>query len=228
MKKTGFTLAELVITLTIIAIAAALVLPFVVNLVPDKNKIKIMHVYSELSAATETILNPGNQHYIEVDVEGTTVDGDTYGDGVPDCIGLACTDKSADIDDCEFEKYACYLQKYIGGEFNTAGELVLTDGVKLTVEEKKNSENEISHHGIIVNLGTGGSCVYGENGCKDPDSFKIRVENDGSFSPCDPLLDAYLRDAMNTHNKKENFNTAETLKANNIYNFDYIEIDVIK
>ena len=39
MKKTGFTLAELLITLVVIGIISAITLPAINKLMPDKNKI---------------------------------------------------------------------------------------------------------------------------------------------------------------------------------------------
>ena len=57
MKKTGFTLSELVITLAIIGVAAALVLPQVMNMAPDKYKVRVLNIYNDLYAATENLLN---------------------------------------------------------------------------------------------------------------------------------------------------------------------------
>ena len=42
MKKIGFTLAELIVTLSIIGVSAALITPALSDLLPDRNKIKVL------------------------------------------------------------------------------------------------------------------------------------------------------------------------------------------
>ena len=50
MKRKGFTLAELLIVLGISGVVAALILPAVNGLMPDKTKVNYLKVYDELSA----------------------------------------------------------------------------------------------------------------------------------------------------------------------------------
>ena len=60
MKKIGFTLAELIIALSIIGVTAILVAPIVVNLMPDTNKVKVINHYTQLSSAVNQILSDEN------------------------------------------------------------------------------------------------------------------------------------------------------------------------
>ena len=48
MKKSGFTMAELLITLTIIGVTAALVIPAVMKMSPDKYKVRVLNIYNDL------------------------------------------------------------------------------------------------------------------------------------------------------------------------------------
>lgn len=55
MKKTGFTLPELLITLGVIGVASALILPAISNIMPDKNKIMVLNAYSYLGKVADAI-----------------------------------------------------------------------------------------------------------------------------------------------------------------------------
>jgi len=45
MKKLGFTLSEIIVTLCIIGVVAAITAPLIENLVPDKNKMMVLKYY---------------------------------------------------------------------------------------------------------------------------------------------------------------------------------------
>ena len=56
MKKFGFTLAEVIVTLGIIGLLAAITAPLLGSLTPDQNKIKVLKAYKILG-------NPGGYLY---------------------------------------------------------------------------------------------------------------------------------------------------------------------
>ena len=57
MKKHGFTLAEVLISLGIVAVVAALTAPSLINLMPDKSKLKVIKAHKILSDVTSEMLN---------------------------------------------------------------------------------------------------------------------------------------------------------------------------
>ena len=63
MKKFGFTLSELLITVGIVGVVAALTAPAVSNIMPDKNKMMFMKNYKELTTITEKLLQDPELYY---------------------------------------------------------------------------------------------------------------------------------------------------------------------
>ena len=79
MFKKGFTLQELLITLGIIGIVAAIVAPGIVGMMPDQKKAMYMKAYNTLTTLTNDILDDPSLYW-------TTYDND----GEPNCSGLFC------------------------------------------------------------------------------------------------------------------------------------------
>ena len=90
MKKTGFTLSELLITLAVIGVVSALALPAVSGIIPDKNKAKILKYNAELNNIVSSILTDDSVYRPYTGYDKIT--GDTFLtiDGVNSCIGLDC------------------------------------------------------------------------------------------------------------------------------------------
>ena len=83
MKKFGFTLSEILITVGIVGVVAALTAPAVSNIMPDRNKMMFMKNYKELTTITEKLLQDPELYY-------TTYTLDADGKKVPTCVGLSC------------------------------------------------------------------------------------------------------------------------------------------
>ena len=82
MKKFGFTLAELLVSLTVIAIAATMMASLSGNLMPDKNKVKVLKFHSAISNALESMFNNENLYNPGQRIEGNQV--------VASCEGVEC------------------------------------------------------------------------------------------------------------------------------------------
>ena len=57
MKKLGFTLAEIMVALTIVGIIAAVAGPAVTNIAPDKNKVIYLDYYNKLGDTIQKALS---------------------------------------------------------------------------------------------------------------------------------------------------------------------------
>ena len=63
MKKSGFTLAEILIALTIVGVVAALVAPSLHNLLPNRDKVNFLRVYNGIATVAEEIIEDSDYYY---------------------------------------------------------------------------------------------------------------------------------------------------------------------
>ena len=69
MNKRGFTLAEVLISLGIVGVCAAILSPAIVNIMPDKNKTRVLQYYSAISNANVELLNDDEIYYRKLNYE---------------------------------------------------------------------------------------------------------------------------------------------------------------
>ena len=185
MKKFGFTLAELLITLTIVGISAALVAPAVSDIMPDANKAKVIKYNVQLNNAMDTFFT--DRVYCP--------------SGISD--GLACFKSDAKYS--LFEDYLCdelgvdsdTYETPDGSFWNISGDV--NNGYKVSIRIKPTKSN----------------CSYRANcnTAKDIDTFVFKINADGNVLAGDPLTDAYLRNPLKMNDKKEDFATAKSFAS---------------
>ena len=124
MKKLGFTLSELLVAIGIVAVGAALVAPTVSNIVPDKNKIKVINYYNKINEINKKLLNDKNLFYT---VKKINADGEEY----IEKYGLANTERPIDGDKI------CELVTHCGDSFKYAALFIYS----LIGENKDNQYN---------------------------------------------------------------------------------------
>ena len=182
MKKFGFTLAELLITLTIVGVSAALVAPAVSNIMPDANKAKVLKYNVQLNNAMDTFFT----------------DRDRCPSGISG--GLACFKA-----DTNYPLFEDYLIDELGIDSDT---FETPDGSFWNIEDNVNNGYTVS----IRIKPTKSNCSYSANcnTAKDIDTFVFKIDSDGEVSAGDPLTDAYLRNSLKMNDKKEDFDTAKS------------------
>jgi len=216
MKKNGFTLAEVLIALGIVGVCAALITPAVVNIMPDRNKVRVLQYYSYITNSTLDLLNDPDIYYQELkyvkeklpenDEEGNPQyvylpEVNSDGSYKKNCNGgLDCTQKSQGRfckDKEGSTKYPYCLYDKLGMTYSESGASTFKDGSKWTI--KPGSTYEISIE-IPASRGCG---EFGVNGCKNANKFRFSVDNWGNVKPLDRLSKVYLKNPTRTNAQKD-------------------------
>ncbi len=222
MKKNGFTLSELIISLTIIGVSSALMMPAITKLMPDKNKVKVNNIHSKIVGATSTIIDDDSIYWCKDDenMEGLSCDGQALG-------RFRGNQYSGD------NKYENLMVYFLGLEpaDNASGGFnwVTPDGVVWRFERgwsrndgsftnsNTNIHNTLAYR-ITVDLNgllKNPNRLFGQNGEQRPDRFRFRVDNYGGVTPEDALTAVYLQNSFKSNDKKGDRQRAQTLLNQN-------------
>ena len=204
MKKQGFTLAELLIALGVIGVAAALLVPNLGKILPDRNKITVLNTAKVINEITTNLMNNDGLYY-----------------NINRCVGLACnaTPKTAPYNDNKYSGDSKYSRLLISnlnvdGDVNeeanaSAFKFKTTDGVFWTVTPTAITGGAT----IMIDVNgesKGKNCSFNTSSCKKPDQYVFVVDQMGKLHPGDPLTAAYTMNQTKTKNKKNDY----TLAAN--------------
>ena len=196
MKKSGFTLSELIVALGVIAVISAFVIPAIMNVMPDKNKIRVLNYHTSIATTTEALLANKGLYAPKMTYKPET------GRYEQDCIGLACTQAGVDVvvGYSGDSKYGNLLFKALDFDGSTH-----PDGSVWTVT--KSGEN----HLISINVDSKNSknCYYKKNSCESPNIFRFKVNPLGKVEANDALTYAYLLNPENMNNRKEDLRVAK-------------------
>ena len=242
MKKFGFTLSELLITVGIVGVVAALTAPAVSNIMPDRNKMMFMKNYKELTTITEKLLQDPELYYTTYAIadQDYSCGTETYckeGEKYANCRGLSCDMKphKTEFNNDTYSgltKYPYLLAKHLG---------VMEDDIKINGSNfSYNTEDGTFWKITVPKTSPGGTCViksaplkeyyapseiaiainekeitcfYGDTGCKKPHAFKFKIDIYGNVTPNDPLSKTYLLNPTRMNNKKWDFACAAAIKA---------------
>lgn len=187
MKKRGFTLAELLVSLSIVAIASALMIPAFTNMMPDKYKLRVLRYHAMIANATNRMLENEAIYY-----------------SIANCIGLECTsqpliapynnglytgsDKYRNIlvDMLSLERSGANYTTPDGTIWSFRTQPIVNRGLTTTITLTFDSKN--NNHSFSQNN-------------RNPNQFIFRVNRDGDVRAGDALTDAYLNNPTNRDKK---------------------------
>lgn len=213
MKKFGFTLAEVLISLGIISVIATLTAPTLINAMPDKDKVMVIKLHNEISNITKDLLDNTSYYRDEECVTGSE----------KICAGLASTAVPF-VDYTDTSKYSGNI-KYpmLLSEFlhtkvapDVTDEVVkfeTIEGSSWTIKvdsaravNTSTDEYEMKY-AITVDIkpNSSNNCSAGTEGCKNPDQFVFLVDTHGSVTGKDELTKQYLKTSTKLNNKKDDY-----------------------
>ena len=215
MKKRGFTLAELLIVLGIAGVVAAVILPAINGLMPDKTKINYLKVYDELGKNIKA-LTSDSSIFPAILKEGTSdIDVSKY-----PLVNNSQPLKAPFKDDTKYsgDKKFCNLLAFSMGvddsckttSYPAQSSFTTSNGMEWWISQTKReintAENKISYQtDIYVDVDSSkksSNCMYGEDNCKQPDRFKFLLAADGRLVPADPVGVHYINTRKNLLKKK--------------------------
>ena len=224
MRKLGFTLSELLITLTIIGVVAAVTIPALNSALPDQDKVAVLKAYDTLSRANENLLEDKTKYLVE------------YGDG---CVGLGCTGENNVVASeygeytitqlTGYQKYKTFLEREldttatdVSNDFSIFS-LTIPPNIPVTISHSfrnKNDLHRVKWGGLATvklhpDVSDQERCTY-SNSCQKPTDFAFIIHETGKLVPADALTDAYLKNRQKLNDKSNDYNTAN----DNLSNFN--------
>ena len=191
-KKRAFTLGEVLVTLMIVGVIAALIIPIIKNAQPDKQKLMFKKAYTNVERIVTEMVNDDDLYpevgdYVGLDnTTDVKVNDTTYTGNTKFCNLFAM--KVNIIDDGAIH---CPATPGGGGTYNTPS-FVTAHSVAYYLP----STNFAADATITVD--TNGdkdpNCFYNATSCKKPDMFEIIVGADGKVSVDGDLEKEYLKD----------------------------------
>ena len=216
MKK-GFTLNEVLITMAVIGVIAALTIPMMNSIKPDATKMKYIKAYNALATLTAEILDDPTLYYTTYDNSGNP------------CEGLACDSKPSvaplNTDDYSGRnKFPMILSTKLNVTGDVAHDTTNGNGI--------GTVSFTTVDGIQWNFETGGfyitflqinvnpndnnaghNCVYSSTNCTSPNKFMFLIGPDGRITPIDFLGQAFLENSTNMNDMSKDRERAKAIES---------------
>ena len=199
MRKNGFTLAEIMVALSIVAVIATISAPLISSILPDRNKVMFLKAYKVLGDITQELVN----------------DSAFYIDG-EECEGLNCVSLPIHEDfqdeiysgDNKFSYLLAAKMNTIDDPENNNGTVTFqsTDGIQWSSVKTENGY-EVT---VDFNRDAGPNATYNENPERQ-DRFTFAVDRRGNITPVDYLSQAYLRNPHKLNDRQNDYATAKSL-----------------
>ena len=225
--KRGFTLAELLITLGIIGIAAALIVPAANSLRPDKNKMMYLQAYDTVSETVQSLASNSRLYPVckdpDADDNVNCSENPLFNTNMPideryrnanfsgekklcSLMGISMG-ISEDNLQCSDTAYAFNNQDYQNGFANES--FVTKNGMRWrivpAIASSSDGMNASYQTDIYVDVdptnndvnGKDRSCIYDGDECEAPDIFKFMVAANGTVQAADAVGQRYIRTRKN-------------------------------
>ena len=196
MKKFGFTLSELIVALGIIGVVAAITMPTLNNLIPDKRKVTVMKAYKTAVEITSEIL------------ADPTYYNRRASNGANFCVGLGCDaqvlDNNPDLISARGAKkfYYIYTSKLYADSYDTGnkGYITTEDVMSWVFDDATFSglgtmddprEATIDFTVSTVEPDAKGDCTFSP-ACLKPQKFSFHIDTFGNITGNDELTKAFL------------------------------------
>ncbi|MCM1003028.1 MAG: type II secretion system GspH family protein [Candidatus Gastranaerophilales bacterium] len=228
MKKNGFTLSELIISLSVIGIASALMMPAITKLMPDKYKTKTVNVHSKIVSAVNTLLDDDAIYWcVDNDSkEGLSCDGqaqktdlrnDNRYRGANKFENLMVYQLGLENARNPIDNYrwmtpdGAYWRFERGCDNDGNGTFTANANGTCTTNNALCYRITVDLNGAVANSRP--NRIFGQNGEQKPDRFRFRVDNYGGVTPDDAMSAAYLRNSFKSADKKDDRARARQLYA---------------
>ena len=223
MKKTGFTVSEIVIALAVIGVIATFVTPMVARLFPDKNKAMVLKVHKTVQDINSALLDNTSLYYAQSNVAPLNNGSATFFINPKNVTVHPGVGFNSTLETFGRTPNVSGSGKYLA---------LLTDNLELVSDSLKNNQGIGSfrtrdglywsfnylHFTIDVNGNNSPNCSYTAN-CPRPDQYKFLIDvNNGNVLPNDPLTEAYLSNPDKMNDKANDFATAKNIST--VYNND--------
>ena len=212
MKKIGFTLAELLVTIAIVGIVASITLASMHRIMPDKDKGMVLKAYKTLMDINKDILEDPSLYVIGGRINGTP----TICNRV-----LACTERPLDPDTkytgCEgANKYIRLVmdRMVIAQSISNTNpaRFITSDGMEYRLQGTSTNTNDI-HYTLTLDTRNPSrqNCVYNSSTCPNPRLFTFNITPDGFIEPTDNLSRAYLMNPSDLSDRDADLQRASEL-----------------
>lgn len=237
MKKTGFTLAELLITLGIIGVVSALTFSIATKLTPDKNKVLCLKAFDTISKTVKELAadskvyptckdansdnNVNCKDYPLFNTNRTSAfNNDLYSGDKKLCSLLAYSMgvNEANIS-CSDTPYAFNADSF-NNDFSSNLSFTTQNGMQWRIVPQVAS-SAVGTTGtyqtdiyVDINGSEAPNCIYNNDTCEKPDRFKFMVAATGQVYAADPYSVQYVTTRKSFLKTKSEIDDSSVIVAN--------------
>lgn len=202
MKKSGFTMAELVITLSIIGIAAALIAPALSKLVPDKDKANIIQANLLLNEAIEDVFNDSNLYSVTTTQNDAGMGVNYTNNQGRDCWGgLSCINNRDDVID------------KLNESLDINNHIRVNGGEWWDIQQVQDAASvDDDYYTVKICFNDEDGDVYSDNE-RNPHCYRFAINESGGILPDDSLTKAFFENPTSLNDRKADLERARAIEA---------------